>query len=77
MASLMTALPVVAPTTSSACMTGTPTSSRVPRLRAKRLIAIFVNSGPKTGSLSLSLSSVSRNAGFVAPPCAKRDRADR
>ena len=43
-ASAMTALPVVAPTTSRACSTGTPTPSSVPRLRENRLIAIFVNS---------------------------------
>ena len=38
-------------------MTGTPTASSVPRLRAKRLIAILVNSVPNTGSRSLSRSN--------------------
>jgi type IV pilus assembly protein PilC len=60
--SAMTALPVVAPTMSRACITGTPTLSSVPRLREKRLIAILVNSLPKTGSLSLSRSKPSRQA---------------
>ena len=36
-------------------MTGTPTASRVPRLREKRLIAILVSSGPNTGSPQLEL----------------------
>ena len=61
-ASPMTALPVVPPTTSSACITGTPTASKVPRLRENRLIAIFVNSVPNTGSRSLNLSNASRHA---------------
>ena len=78
MASLMTALPrgraddverLHAPARRRA--------SRVPRLREKRLIAIFVNSVPKTGSLQLE--PVEASAGtpaFAAAALRQRTRAD-
>ncbi len=43
---------------------GTPERIIVPRLRAKRLRAIFWNNGPNTGAFNFSGSTTSRTPGL-------------
>ena len=52
MTSLITTLPAVAATVSSACMIGTPDLTSVPRVRVNLATATFFRMGPKTGRFS-------------------------
>ena len=63
MAWATTTLSMALDTTSSDCMMGTPLETRVPKVRLNRAMTIFLLTGPRIGSRSLTRSKFARPPG--------------